>query len=81
MKSLFLQSIIFVKYQLTLFKAWVIGVHDGDIITVLTSDNPQIKVRIKGIDCPELKQDFGQKAKRATSALHLGKDVRIKQAG
>jgi len=81
MKSLFLLSISLVVLQLAVFKARVIGVHDGDSITVLTSDNQQIKVRLEGIDCPELKQDFGQRAKQATSALCFGKDVRVQQTG
>ncbi len=80
MKLIFI-PILLLALQLAVFKAKVIGVHDGDSITVLTSDNKQIKVRLEGIDCPELKQDFGQKAKQATSALCFGKDVRVQQTG
>lgn len=81
MRSLFLLSIALVALQLAVFKARVIGVHDGDSITVLTSDNRQIKVRLEGIDCPELKQDFGQRTRQATSALCFGKEVRVQQTG
>lgn len=63
------------------FKAKVIRITDWDTIVVLTSDNQQIKIRLEGIDCPESKQDFGQKAKQATADLCFGKDVIIQETG
>lgn len=63
------------------FYAKVVGVHDGDSITVLTASNQQIKVRLEGVDCPELKQDYGQKAKQYTSSLCFQKQVRIETTG
>jgi endonuclease YncB( thermonuclease family) len=63
------------------FNAKVIGITDGDTIVVLTSDNQQIKIRLEGIDCPEMKQDFGNKAKQATSDLCYGKRVSIHKSG
>jgi micrococcal nuclease len=53
----------------------VVGVHDGDSITVLASGNEQLKVRLDGIDAPELKQPFSQSAKEALSSLVFGKAV------
>ena len=53
----------------------VVGVHDGDSITVLASGNEQLKVRLEGIDAPELKQPFSQYAKEALSSLVFGKAV------
>ena len=58
------------------FTAIVVGVTDGDTIVVLTNDKKQIKIRLEGIDCPKYKQDFGYKAKQATSDLCFGKEVR-----
>jgi len=55
------------------FTALVVRVTDGDTIVVLTNDKKQIKIRLEGIDCPEYKQDFGYKAKQATSNLCLVK--------
>lgn len=46
----------------------VVGVHDGDTLTLLVS-HQQVKVRLVGIDAPELAQPYGQKAKQALSAL------------
>ena len=57
----------------------VVGVHDGDSITVLASGNEQIKVRLEGIDAPELKQPFSQSAKEALSSLVFGKDVNFER--
>ena len=36
----------------------VVGVHDGDTITVLDTSRAQHKIRLAGIDAPELKQAF-----------------------
>ncbi len=62
----------------------VVGVHDGDTLTLrLLSQftNQQLKVRLAGIDAPELQQPYGQKAKQALSGLAFGKDVRVETAG
>jgi endonuclease YncB( thermonuclease family) len=40
----------------------VVGVNDGDTITVLDASNKQHKIRLAGIDAPELKQAFGAKS-------------------
>ncbi len=57
--------------------ARVVGVHDGDTITVLTSENNQLKIRLAEIDAPELSQPYGKKAKRLLSLMVFGKDVSI----
>ena len=58
----------------------VVGVHDGDTITVL-SDRQQTKIRLHGIDSPESKQPFGSKAKAFTSSLAFGKPVEFDVVG
>ena len=58
------------------FEAKVIGVQDGDTITVLKDREP-IKVRLHGIDAPEKKQPFGTRARQFTSDLVFSKTVRI----
>lgn len=59
------------------FTAEVVGVNDGDTITVLDSAKVQTKIRLHGIDAPELKQAFGARAKEALSSKAFGKSVRI----
>jgi micrococcal nuclease len=59
--------------------AWsgkVIGVADGDTITVLRDKQPQ-KIRLYGIDCPEKRQPFGKRARQFTSELVFGKVVEV----
>jgi endonuclease YncB( thermonuclease family) len=55
----------------------VVGVHDGDTLTLRIEGQPQIKVRLAGIDAPELKQPYGQVAKQALSALVFDQIVRV----
>jgi micrococcal nuclease len=54
----------------------VVGVTDGDTITVLHNVRDE-KIRLNGIDCPEKAQAYGHKAKEAASALAFGKEVTI----
>ena len=54
----------------------VIGVTDGDTVTVLWNSRPR-RVRLDGIDAPELTQAYGAQAKKYTSSLCLGKTVRL----
>ena len=54
----------------------VIGVADGDTITVLREKQPQ-KIRLYGIDCPEKRQPYGKKAKQFTSDMVFGKTVEV----
>ena len=58
----------------------VVGVSDGDTITVLVDKKP-IKIRLEGIDAPEAKQSFGNRSKQALSDLVFGKEVRVKKTG
>lgn len=57
----------------------VVGVHDGDTITVLDANpnHKQYKVRLAGIDAPESKQAFGTRSKESLSQMVFGKDVNI----
>lgn len=69
------------------FTGVVVGVADGDTITVLDSDNRQIKVRLAGIDAPEKKQAFGAQSKihlselvyKRTVTLECGKQDRYRR--
>lgn len=42
----------------------VVGVADGDTLTVLDDTNQQHKIRLAGIDAPEKAQPFGQAGKK-----------------
>jgi endonuclease YncB( thermonuclease family) len=60
------------------FPARVVGITDGDTLTVLTADHRQVKIRLHGIDAPETGQDFGSRAKQAASELAFGKEVTVR---
>jgi endonuclease YncB( thermonuclease family) len=55
----------------------VVGVTDGDTITVLDAAKVQHKIRVAGIDAPEKKQAFGQVSKENLSRLVFDKEVDI----
>jgi len=55
----------------------VVGVSDGDTITVLDDQKRQHKIRLDGIDAPESSQDFGSRAKQSLSDLVFGKTVTV----
>jgi len=67
--------------QTATIKGQVVGVHDGDSITVLTAGKVQVKVRLEGIDAPELKQAFSQQSKQAMSEMVFGKVVTLHVTG
>jgi endonuclease YncB( thermonuclease family) len=58
----------------------VVGVADGDTITVFSDGRPQ-KTRLDGIDAPEMGQPFGDKARQFTARLVFGQDVTVHVMG
>ena len=55
----------------------VVGITDGDTITVLAKDNSEHKVRLMGIDAPEKTQDFGDESKKALSNYIYQREVTV----
>ena len=52
----------------------VVSVHDGDTLTALDAANVQHKIRLHGIDAPEIGQPFGTKSRDRLAGrigLHL----------
>lgn len=62
------------------FEARVVGVADGDTISVLHRGS-QIRIRLTGIDCPERGQPFSTRAKQFTSKLVFGRTVTVRPFG
>ena len=60
------------------YRATLVGVGDGDSITVLAQGREK-ELRLYGIDAPEKKQAFGQKAKGEVTALCVGKSLDIEE--
>ena len=59
------------------FVGKVVGVTDGDTLTVLTAQRQQHRVRLPGIDGPEKRQAFGQVSKQHLSDLVYDKTVSV----
>ena len=62
------------------FTGKVTEVVKGDVLVIAHGEKPE-KVRVAGVDCPELAQPFGPEAKKFTSDLVLNKDVSVEQLG
>jgi micrococcal nuclease len=60
------------------FTGPVVSVLDSDTIEVLYYTSSE-RVRLRGIDCPEKGQAYGNNAKHAASALVFGKESRSKR--
>ena len=55
----------------------VVGVSDGDTITVLDANHRRYKIRLSGIDAPEKAQPFGQRSKENLSRLIFGRGMAV----
>jgi len=55
----------------------VVNIHDGDTITILDSKNKQHRIRLAGIDAPELGQAYGKASRDHLAQLVAGKQVSI----
>lgn len=72
--------LVFAPLLLFAFSGKVVSVHDGDTITIL-AEKEQVKIRLFGIDAPELKQPFGRKSKEFLASMVAGKNVEVEQQG
>lgn len=55
----------------------VIAISDGDTLTVLDADRQQHKIRLEGIDAPEKRQPWGQRARQSLGELVFDRMVEI----
>lgn len=55
----------------------VVAVSDGDSLTLLDAEKRQHKIRLQGIDAPEMKQAYGQKSKESLSKLVFNKTIKV----
>ena len=59
----------------------VVGVADGDTVTVLDANRVQHKIRLQGIDAPEKAQPFGTRSKQSLSDMCFDRQARIATQG
>jgi len=58
----------------------VTAVHDGDTLT-LSVEGSALRVRLDGVDAPELGQPYGRSARRSLAALCRGKEAKVIERG
>ena len=75
--ALFLQLVLLQAGAGWAWTGKVVGIADGDTITVLRDGNEQVKIRLYGIDAPESGQPFGKASKRNLSAMVHGRSVQV----
>ncbi len=63
-----------------LLEGKVVSVHDGDTITLLDATQRQHKIRLAGIDAPELSQAFGRVSRQHLADQVAGRTVVIEWA-
>lgn len=61
------------------FRATVVGVSDGDTLTVLDATDQQHTIRLAEIDAPERGQPWGDRSRQALSTLVFGQRVSVQQ--
>ncbi|MEM9444843.1 MAG: thermonuclease family protein [Verrucomicrobiota bacterium] len=59
----------------------VVSVIEGDVIHFKADSNHEYKIRLYGIDAPEMKQQHGKEAKKVLADKILKKSVRIEVNG
>ncbi len=62
------------------FTGKVVGISDGDTISVMRAGKA-VKVRLEGIDCPERRQAFGNRARQFTAELVARQVVPVEVRG
>jgi endonuclease YncB( thermonuclease family) len=55
----------------------VIGITDGDTLTLLTERRQQVRIRLAEIDTPERGQPYATRARQSLAELAFGKTVRV----
>ncbi len=55
----------------------VVGIADGDTLTLLYEGHQQVRIRLAEIDAPESRQPYGNRARQELSDLAFGKDVTV----
>ena len=58
------------------FDGTIVGVADGDTITLLDVSKKQHRIRLDGIDAPERTQPYGQRARQSLAELAHGHPAR-----
>lgn len=69
-----LAAIVFASVALPAFAARVVGITDGDTLTIL-DQRQRIKIRLANIDAPERYQPYNQHSRQSLAELCFGKEA------
>jgi endonuclease YncB( thermonuclease family) len=72
-----LAALLSFSVQAEILTGRIVGISDGDTVTLLDANQRQYKIRLTGIDAPEKKMPFGQRSKEHLSDLIFSKDVQV----
>jgi len=78
--SVLLSTLLVATAAFADFTGPVVSVLDGDNIEVLHNTRTE-RIRLNGIDCPEIGQAYGTRAKQAASELVFGKEATLNTFG
>ena len=71
-------SVLFaVQVHAEMLNGRVVGVADGDTVTVLDASRQQHKIRLMGIDAPEKRMPYGNRSKQSLSDLVFDRQVQV----
>ena len=76
LKCIVLMFLVF-EVNAEVLNGTVVGISDGDTITVQDKSNNEHKVRLMGIDAPEKSQAFGIEAKQTLSNYIYKKEISV----
>ena len=65
------------QLQADILTGRVVGVADGDTVTVLDASRQQHKIRLMGIDAPEKKMPYGNRSKQSLSDMVFDRQVQV----
>lgn len=68
-------------FAATWVQGWVVGVADGDTITILTKAKTQHRIRLAEIDAPESSMPYGRAAKKFLSDAIYRQTVSVHSQG
>ena len=76
LKCIVLMLLVF-EVNAEVLNGTVVGISDGDTITLLDNSSKEHKVRLMAIDAPEKSQAFGNEAKKTLSNYIYKKEVSV----
>ena len=79
--ALFFCAVAYCFAQEGTYMGTCVRVLDGDTITVADEGQNLHRIRIIGLDAPELAQPYGRAAKEALAGLILHKEIHVLPAG